>query len=467
MLDQQDIKRRTFLAQCGIGIGSIALGDLLAGANQTAFAAPKAKRVIYLHMAGSPPQQDLFDHKPRLNELNGKKCPKEFIEGKRLAFIKGHPTLLGAPHKFRPMGGNGLMVSELLPHFESIIDDITIVRSMHTDQFNHAPAQLLLHTGSTQFGGASLGSWVSYALGSENRDLPAFVVMVSGGSDPSAGKALWASSYLPSQHQATRLRGKGSPILYLDNPKGVNRKTRRRTLDAIGKMNRAEAEATGDAEVLARIEQYELAYRMQSSVPDVVDLTRESPETLKSYGAKMGAASFANNCLMARRLVESGVRFVQLYDWGWDMHGTDKTNDLTRGLPMKCKQIDQPVAALVRDLKQRGLLDDTLVIWSGEFGRTAMMEARGGTKLLGRDHHPDCFTIWMAGGGIKRGYIHGETDELGYTIGRDPVSIRDLQSTVLHLLGQNPQRLDFPFMGLNQRLIGPAGEGSVIHPLLA
>lgn len=462
-----EIKRRTFLANCGLGLGSIALSDLLLEGAPGPAVTPGAKRVIYLHMAGSPPQQDLFDYKPKLTEFNGKKCPKEFIEGRRLAFIKGHPTLLGAPHPFRPMGGNGLMVSKLFPHFEKIIDDVTIIRSMHTDQFNHAPAQLMLHTGSMQFGAASLGAWVSYALGSENKNLPSYVVMVSGSKDPSAGKALWGSSFLPSQHQATRLRSKGAPILYLDNPKGLTKADRRRTLDAIGDLNRAEAEACGDREVLARIEQYELAYRMQSSVPNVVDLKKESPKTLERYGAKPGAGSFANNCLMARRLVEEGVRFVQLFDWGWDIHGTGKNDDLISQFPKKCAQVDRPIAALVQDLKERGLLDDTLVIWGGEFGRTAMNEKRNGSKFLGRDHHPDCFTMWMAGGGVKKGYVHGETDELGYTITKDPVSVRDLQNTILHLLGQDAHRLSYPFMGLNQRLIGPAGEGTVQYDLLA
>ncbi len=467
MHNPDEIKRRTFLAQCGLGLGSIALANLEGASALAAPDAPKAKRVIYLHMAGSPPQQDLFDYKPKLNALHGKKCPKEFIEGKRLAFIKGHPDILGAPHPFKPMGGNGLMVSKLMPHFEEIIDEVTIVRSMHTDQFNHAPAQLLLHTGSMQFGGASLGAWVSYALGSANENLPSYVVMVSGSKDPSAGKALWGSSYLPSQHQATRLRGKGDPILYLNNPKGMSQADRRRTLDAIGDLNRREAEASGDREILARIEQYELAYRMQASVPSALNLKKESKETLERYGAKPGADSFANNCLMARRLVEEGVRFVQLFDWGWDLHGTAKHDDLMTQFPKKCQQTDRPIAALVTDLKERGMLDDTLVIWGGEFGRTAMMEARNGSKFLGRDHHPDCFTMWMAGGGMKKGYVHGETDELGYTITKDPVSIRDLQHTILHLLGQDGRRLTFPFMGLNQRLIGPAGEGMVQYSLLA
>ncbi|MFT5154623.1 MAG: hypothetical protein ACI841_004631, partial [Planctomycetota bacterium] len=298
-------------------------------------------------------------------------------------------------------------------------------------------------------------------------NLPSFVVMGSGGTDPSGGKSLWGSGFLPSKHQGVRLRSKGAPILYADDPPGLSRSSRRRSLDALRELNQEEHQRSADPETLARIEQYELAYRMQTSVPTVMDIGREEAGTLELYGAQPGGSSFANNCLLARRLVEDGVRFVQLYDWGWDVHGTSSGDDLITQLPKKCAEVDRPIAALLIDLERRGLLDETLVVWGGEFGRTSMREARGGSKLLGRDHHPDCFSIWMAGGGVRAGHVHGETDELGYTIGRDPVSVHDLQATILHLLGLDAESLRFPYLGLNQRLIGPAEGPRVIHELLA
>jgi hypothetical protein len=367
-------------------------------------------------MSGAPPQQDLFDYKPKLNEYNMKECPPELLQGQTFAFIKGTPKLLGSPYKFAQYGQSGSWVSEMLPHFTKIIDDVAVVRSMNTNQFNHAPAELFLYTGNMLAGSASLGSWLTYGLGSENQDLPGFVVMLSGGTDPTGGKSLWGSGFLPSVYQGVQCRAAGDPILYASNPAGMSRETRRRSLDALKALNEAEAQNFGDPETATRIAQYELAYRMQMSVPEVMDISKEKPETLEMYGAKPGEASFANNCLLARRLVEKGVRFVQLFDWGWDMHGTGNGDDLINGFPKKCKQVDQASAALVQDLKQRGLLDETLVVWGGEFGRTPMNEGRDGSSFLGRDHHPNAFTIWMAGGGIKPGIVYGETDELGYNV---------------------------------------------------
>ncbi|MDP6539450.1 MAG: DUF1501 domain-containing protein [Planctomycetota bacterium] len=469
--------RRHFLRGCGAGLGAVAAASLL---GEDGLAAPgesarplvpthpaRAKHVIYLQMAGAPPPQDLFDHKPKLGELHGELCPTEFIEGKRLAFIKGHPTLLGSQQRFVPAGESGVMMNELAPHMASILDQITIVRSMHTTEFNHAPADLFLFTGKRQVGGASMGSWATYGLGSPNKNLPGFVVMVSGGSDPTGGKSTWGSGFLPSEYQGVRLRGQGDPVLYVSNPSGMSSQVRRRSLDALRELNEIEHEEAGDPETRARIEQYELAYRMQAAVPEVMDIQREPEEVRALYGADPSKASFANNCLLARRLVENGVRFVQLFDWGWDMHGTGPDNDLVTGLPKKLGDVDRPVAALIEDLSRRGLLDETLVVWGGEFGRTSMNEKRNGSVYLGRDHHADCFTIWMAGAGIHRGRVYGATDELGYTITADPVGVHDLQATILHLLGLDPYSLRYPYQGLEQRLIGPSESPRVVTELFA
>ena len=353
----------------------------------------------------------------------------------------------------------------MLPKLSECVDDICFVKSMNTDQFNHAPAQLFLQTGNPQFGGASFGSWVTYGLGSENENLPGYMVMVSGGTNPSGGKSLWGSSYLPSVYQGVQCRSEGDPILYVGNPKGMSSDIRRASLDAINEINRQELQQYRDPETLTRIRQYELAYRMQTAVPEVMDISKESKETLENYGAKPGGASFANNCLLARRLVEQGVRFVQLFDWGWDLHGTAPHDDLKTQFPKKCKETDQPIAALLKDLKERGMLDETLVVWGGEFGRTPMNEARNGSKFLGRDHHPDCFTVWMAGGGTKSGTF-GSSDDLGYRVGENGVTVRDFQATLLHTLGLDPHKLHFPFQGLNQRWIGPANTPKVRHELL-
>jgi hypothetical protein len=475
------ITRREFLTNTGrFSLGAMALGSLL-GPNMHAASGEslinplspkppplpgKAKAIIYLSMSGAPPQQDLFDYKPKLNEFNMKECPPELLKGQTFAFIKGTPKLLGSPYKFAQYGQSGSWVSEMLPHFTKIIDDVAVVRSMNTNQFNHAPAELFLYTGNMLAGSASLGSWLTYGLGSENQDLPGFVVMLSGGTDPTGGKSLWGSGFLPSVYQGVQCRAAGEPILYASNPAGMSRETRRRSLDALKTLNEAEAQTFGDPETATRIAQYELAYRMQMSVPEVMDISKEKPETLEMYGAKPGQASFANNCLLARRLVEKGVRFVQLFDWGWDMHGTGANDDLMNSFPMKCKEVDRASAALVQDLKQRGLLDETLVIWGGEFGRTPMNEARGGSSFLGRDHHPQAFTIWMAGGGTKPGIVYGETDELGYNVVQDKVTVRDFQATVLHLMGFDPYKLHYKYQGLNQRLIGPTNEGKIVKDLL-
>lgn len=464
--------RRHFLGRTGIGLGAMALHALRGeGASDPRSGLPhhrpRAKHVIWLHMSGAPPQHDTFDPKPVLNAHHGELCPREFFEGRRLAFTRGHPTLLGSPHPTYRAGESGVEVTSLMPHFGRIADKVTLIRSMHTDQFNHAPADLLMCTGSAQFGGASGGAWISWGLGSLNRDLPTFVVLGSGDSDPTGGKSLWGSGFLPSEHQGVQLRSSGDPVLYLSDPNGMRRPDRRRTLDALAELNRLEHQETGDPETLARIEQFELAFRMQVAVPEAVDLASESAQMRAFYGAEPGRKSFANNCLMARRLVERGVRFVELFDWGWDIHGTNPGDDLMTAFPQKCRDVDQASAALVLDLEQRGLLDDTLVIWSGEFGRTSMNEARGGSKLLGRDHHPDCFTIWVAGGGTKQGHIHGSTDELGFFITEDPVSVRDLQATVLDILGIDGHRFAYPYQGLEQRWIGPAADPKVVEGILA
>ncbi len=486
LLVARDITRRHFLSRTSLGLGAMALAELTGGVRHAAAAAdtsalaPKppvrparAKHVIYLHMAGSPPQQDLFDYKPALVEHNLKPCPDSLLEvlkKERLAFIdpnKRRPKMLGTPYKFHRHGESGTLVSELLPNFARCVDDVAIIKSMKTDQFNHAPAQLFLYTGTPRLGGASMGSWALYGLGSESDDLPGFVVLISGGTDPSGGKSLWSSGFLPSVYQGVQCRTQGEPILFVTNPRGIDRDVRRPSLDALRQLNEIEWQRFGDPETQTRISQYELAFRMQMAVPEVMDITREPKHVQEAYGVQPGRESFANNCLLARRLVEAGVRYVQLFDWGWDMHGTGTGNDLLNGLPRKCKEVDQPIAALLTDLKQRGLLDETLVVWSGEFGRTSLNEERNGSKFLGRDHHPHCFTIWMAGGGIRGGLCYGETDELGYFVTENPVTIRDLQATILHLLGLDPYTLKYPFQGLEQRLIGPTDAARIVHEWLA
>jgi hypothetical protein len=484
------ITRRQFLRSSQTGLGAIALAMLMDPEGKAAdrsttsrqihtstadnpmaprpphFPA-KAKRVIYLHMSGAPPQQDLFDYKPTLVKHNMEPCPDELLKNQRFAFIKGHPKMLGTPYKFHQRGQSGQMISDLLPRIGEVVDDIAVIRSMHTDQFNHAPAELFMFTGTPRNGGAAMGSWITYGLGSENQDLPGFVVLISGGTDPTGGKALWSTGFLPSVYQGAQCRTVGDPILYVSDPKGMDRADRRRTLDALRQLNEYELKEFGDPETLTRISQYELAFRMQMSVPDVMNIRQEPDYIREMYGAQPGASSFANNCLLARRLIERGVRYVQLFDWGWDCHGTGSGDDIVVHLPQKCNEIDRPVSALLKDLKRRGLLDETIVVWGGEFGRTSMNEARGGSTFLGRDHHPHCFTLWVAGGGFKGGISLGATDDLGYFITENPVTVHDLQATILHLLGLDAWKFRFPYQGLQQRLIGVEGDARVRKELLA
>ena len=474
----ENITRRHFLRDCQLGLGGIALASL-AGGNASAAAvsknplapkkphfAPKAKRVIYLHMSGSPPHLDLLDYKPQLVKLNDQPCPDSFLKGKRFAFTSGKPKLLGTPRKFAQHGKSGAWLSDALPKLADVADDLTIIRSMKTDQFNHAPAQLLLYTGSSLPGRPAMGSWATYGLGSENQDLPGYVVMVSGGSNPSAGKAAWGSGFLPSVYQGVQCRSKGDPVLYVSNPKGMNRAMRRLSLDAMRELNQLQAAELGNQETLTRIQQYELAFRMQVSVPGVMDISRESKKTLDAYGAQPGGASFANNCLLARRLVENGVRFVQLFDWGWDFHGTNPKEDIRDGLTKRCQRMDPPVAALIADLKARGLLDETLIVWGGEFGRTPFREGRTAKgSVLGRDHYPDCYSMFMAGGGTKAGTTHGESDELGFSVATGQVHVHDLQATIMHLLGFDHERLTYRFQGRDFRLTDI--HGKVVREILA
>lgn len=444
--------------------------DLVAQANPMAPRKPhfpaRAKNVIYIHLAGSPPTLDLFDYKPELVKRTGEDCPDQFLKGKKFAFTKGVPKLLGTPRKFSQHGKSGIWMSDALTNLPRVADELCVVKSMFTDQFNHAPAQLMLLTGSPRQGRPSVGSWVSYGLGSENQDLPGFVVLNSGGSQPSAGKSAWGSGFLPSVFQGVQCRSKGDPVLYVSNPKGMTRELRRKTLDSINKLNQMQAEELGGSETLTRIAQYELAYRMQASVPEVMDIKRESAETHEAYGAQPGVASFANNCLLARRLVEQGTRFVQLFDWGWDFHGTNGSEGLRDGLTTKCASMDKPVTALIQDLKQRGLLEDTLVVWGGEFGRTPFREGRTSKgKLLGRDHYPDCYTMFMAGGGAKAGFTYGETDELGFSVAENGVHVHDFQATFLHLLGMDHTKLTHRFQGRDYRLTDV--HGNVVKDLIA
>jgi hypothetical protein len=458
------ITRRHFLKGCQLGIGGIALSSLLrsetaAGADRDPLAPkqphfpPKAKRVVYLHLTGSPPHLDLYDYKPELVKNDGKDCPEQFIRGKRFAFTSGVPKLLGTRRTFSQHGQAGMWLSDAIPHLHNVADDICLIRSMNTDQFNHAPAELLLFTGSPRSGRPSMGAWATYGLGSENQNLPGFVVLISSGVQPNGGNNSFGSGFLPSVYQGVQCRTKGDPVLYASNPPGMDRSLRRETLDAMRDLNEMQVRELGHPETITRIAQYELAYRMQAAVPEVMDITRESEQTLEAYGAEPGAASFANNCLLARRLVEQGVRFVQLFDWGWDFHGTSPAQDIGDGLTAKCATMDKPVLALINDLKQRGLLEDTLVICGGEFGRTPFREGRtaAGT-LLGRDHYPDCYSLWLAGGGVKAGHVHGESDELGFAVARDKVHVHDLQATILHLLGFDHTKLIYRFQGRDYRL---------------
>jgi hypothetical protein len=457
------LTRRQFLGQAGLG--AVALQSSWNGGEHSGGHHPaRAKRVIWLTMAGAPSQLDLFEPKPVLQRFSGQPVPASYLAGQRFAFLKGTPNLLGSPFAFQPRGDCGAPVSELLPHLATIVDRIAFVRSMHTDHFNHGPAQVFLNTGHTQVGRPSCGSWVLHGLGSDARDLPGFVVLVSGKVDPGAGPACWSSGFLPSQLQGVELRTKGEPVPCVQDPAGVTRAARRQSLDLVHDLNRMHLERVGDPEIAARIEAYELAFRMQASVPELVDVAAESAEVHALYGTEPGKNSFANNCLLARRLIERGVRFVQLWHRGWDHHGTDTSDDLLHGLPKLCRQTDRAATALVLDLERRGLLDDTLVVWAGEFGRTPMQEVRN-ANVLGRDHHAKSFTIWLAGGGIKPGISVGATDDLGYHPIEQPVHVNDLHATMLHLLGLDHERLLHRFQGRDYRLTDVAGK--VVRPLLA
>jgi hypothetical protein len=467
--------RRHFFRDCALGLGSMALASIAAEGKETKtnplatkkphFAA-KAKAVIFLFMAGGPSQLELFDHKPKLTALSGKPIPEEFIKGKRFAFMdsfagKKVPLVLGTRRKFKQHGKAGSWVSDCLPHTASIVDDIAIVRSLQTNVFNHAPAKLFINTGSPQAGRPSMGAWVTYGIGSEAKDLPGFVVLQSGPRGPRGGTPLWGSGFLPSAYQGVPFRSVGEPILNLTRPKSVSAERQRDVIDAVKELNAARLADVGDPEIETRIAAYEMAFRMQTSAPDLIDLSKESAKTIAMYGATPGKPSFANNCILARRLVERGCRFIQLYHTDWDHHGSG-TENLTKGLDRVTRETDQPAAALVKDLKARGLLDNTLVIWGGEFGRTPMGENR---DSVGRNHHIDAFTMWLAGGGVKRGINLGATDELGFAGAEDKAHVHDLQATVLHLLGLNHEKLTFRFQGRDFRLTDV--HGNVLKKLLA
>ena len=449
-----NLQRRALLRGGAAGLGTLALNSLLepgllgatgaeTGTGLTHFA-PKAKRVIFMHMVGAPSQLDLFDYKPVLQKHDRQLCPEEVIKGKRFAFIRGHPKLLGTRYAFARCGSGGTEISELLPHLQTVADDICVVRSMTTRDFNHGPAQLFFHTGLNRLGNPSLGSWVSYGLGSPAANLPAYVVFVSG-RIPGAGSALWGNGFLPSVHQGIEFRSAGEPVLFLNNPEGVDMERRRRVLDGVQELNGEQLELTGDPEIATRMRQYEMAFRMQSSVPELMDLKDEPHHVLEMYGE----GEFARQCLYARRLAERGVRFVELFHADWDTHGNQHAR-----LSANCRTVDRPMTALIRDLKQRGLMEDTLVVWAGEFGRTPMLQGSEKPETCGRDHHKEAFSIWLAGGGIKGGTTYGSTDEMGYNVVEHPVQVRDLHATLLHLLGLDHEKVTFRFQGLDQKLTG-------------
>ncbi|HUR54135.1 MAG TPA: DUF1501 domain-containing protein [Gemmataceae bacterium] len=455
--------RRHFFRDCGVGLGSVALSSLL----NTGVAAerrdplaprkphfePKAKAVIFLFMAGAPSQLELFEPKPDLNKLSGQKVPESFTKGKRFAFIKGDAKVLGCKRKFEKAGKCGMDISELLPHHRTIADDVCWLRGMKTDVFNHGPAKCFINTGSPQFGRPSMGAWLTYGLGSESDSLPGFVVLQSGPRGPRGGAALYGSGFLPSLYQGVPFLKGPSPILDLAPPPGVDAAKQGEFVDAVKDLNKLRLNTTGDKEIETRIAAYEMAYRMQTSAPELMDIGKETKETLGLYGVEAGKPSFAANCLLARRLVQRGVRFIQLYHTDWDHHGG--ALDLGKSLDTICKEIDQGCAALVQDLKRLGMLDSTLVVWGGEFGRTPMGETR---ETIGRDHHIDAYTMWMAGGGVKPGFIYGKTDEIGYNVTEQPVHVHDLQATILHQLGLDHTKLTYRFQGRDYRLTDVHGE---------
>ena len=467
--------RRHFLGLGSLGLGAAALSSLQAAPSpveenpltpRSPHFPAKAKRVIYLHMSGAPPHLDMFDYKPELVKRTGQECPESLIKGRRFAFTSGTPKLLGTPRTYKQHGKGGIWISDALPKLHEVADDICVIKSMKTEEFNHAPAELLLFTGSARQGRPGMGTWVTYGLGSESRDLPGFVVLISSGVQPSGGQNCWGSGFLPGVYQGVQCRSKGDPVLYVSDPAGMDRDLRKKTIDALRDLNDAQAKELGHPETMTRVAQYELAFRMQTAVPEVMDISKESKETIEAYGAQPGGASFANNCLLARRLVQKGVRFVQLFDWGWDFHGTGPGEDIRDGLTRKCATMDKPIAALIRDLKRLGMFDDTLIVWSGEFGRTPFREGRtAGGNVLGRDHYPDCYCTFMAGAGVKRGYSHGETDELGFGVADKPVHVHDLQATILHLLGMDHTKLTYRFQGRDYRLTDV--HGHVVKEVLA
>lgn len=476
-----ELTRRELFSRAGTGVGSAALASLLAEdapapadslrpgrhtsdpmAARTPGFAPRAKNVIFLHMVGAPSHLDLFDFKPELVRRDGQPLPDELWEGLRLAFIRERPNLFGTRFKFRRCGESGIELSEVLPHLATVADELCIIKSLHTEHFNHGPAQLFFQTGFGRFGRPSLGAWTTYGLGSANRNLPGFVVLITG-PVAGAGNSLWGGGFLPSVYQGIEFRSSGDPVLFLSNPDGIDDDRRRRVLDSVNDLNRTRLADVGDPEIATRIEQYEMAYRMQSAVPELMDLAGEPRHIHELYGTQPGQPSFANNCLLARRLVERGVRFVQLYDADWDHH-----NSVFSSLKKKCPQVDRPIAALITDLKARGLLDETLVVWGAEFGRTPVMQGKAGSGQpinLGRDHHKDAYTIWMAGGGVKGGLTYGQTDDIGFHPIEDPMHVNDFHATLLHLLGIDHQRLTFRFQGRDFRLTDVGGH--VAHKILA
>jgi hypothetical protein len=459
-----------------MGLGALAFGTLFTSCQESnseiAFDAlnplkvkpphflGKAKAVIYLHMAGAPSQLEMFSYKPELEKLDGKLCPQSLLDGKKFAFIRGVPKMLGPQAKFKQHGESGLWISDNLPHLSSVVDEIAMLNAVTTDQFNHAPAQLLMNTGTPRLGRPSIGSWVTYGLGSENKNLPGYVVLTSGGNNPDAGKSVWGNGYLPSVYQGVQCRSEGDPVLFLNDPQGINRDIRKASIDAINKINRENYQEFKDPEILSRIAQYEMAFKMQISVPDVMNINDEPDYIHQMYGTKPGKECFANNVLLARKLVEKGVRFVQLFDWGWDAHGDSPENAVNIGLKNKCQQIDRPITALILDLKQRGLLEDTLIVWGSEFGRTPMQENREGKEMAykGRDHHGDAFNIWMAGGGIKGGTSFGETDEIGFSIIDGKTEAFDIQATILNRLGFDHEKFTYEWQGRPFRLTDVAGK---------
>ena len=469
LMATQSATRRSFLNTSGICLNGMALNMLLQQDSQandgplnskSAHHVARAKHVIYLHMIGAPSQLDLFDHKPELRRRHNEPCPAEVTKDRDFAFIGKTSTLAGSPWRYNQHGQSGHQISELLPHLAEVADELTIIRSLQNDEINHAPAQMFLHSGFGRGGRPSFGSWVTYGLGSPNSNLPAYVVLVSGAKG-GAGTSLWSTGFLPGIYQGIQFRSEGDPVLFLSNPEGHDRAARRRVLNAVGQLNQQQYEITGDQEIQTRTSQYEMAYRMQASVPELVDIRQETQATLEAYGAEPGKASFANNCLLARRLVESGVRLVELYDSGWDHH-----NSIESRLPKKCGETDRPIAALLHDLKQRGLLQDTLVIWGSEFGRTPLNQGSvKGRGLSGRDHHKDAFTMWMAGGGVRKGISFGRTDDFGMDVVEDPVHVHDLNATVLHLLGLDHERLTYLHQGREFRLTDV--HGRVVQEIIA